>query len=148
VTVVVASPGRALGRVGRRMRDWVPALLVFVLGIVVWEGAIAVFDIEQFLLPRPTDIVQTLYDQRGTLWGAGWYTFREALGGFVIGSGAAILFAILVSRFASLGRALMPIAIAANAVPIIAFAPIFNAWFDPLAATSKMAVAAVLCFSP
>ena len=26
----------------------------------------------------------------------------------------------------------MPIAIAANAIPIIAFAPIFNAWFDPL----------------
>jgi NitT/TauT family transport system permease protein len=42
----------------------------------------------------------------------------------------------------------MPIAIAANAIPIIAFAPIFNAWFDPLAPTAKMAVAAVLCFFP
>jgi NitT/TauT family transport system permease protein len=148
MTVVVASPGRALGRFGRRVRDWLPALLVFVLGIVLWQGAIAVFDIEQFLLPKPTDIVRTLYDQRGTLWEAGWYTFKEALGGFLIGSGAAIVFAIVVGRFASLGRALMPIAIAANAVPIIAFAPIFNAWFDPLAATSKMAVAAVLCFFP
>ena len=42
----------------------------------------------------------------------------------------------------------MPIAIAANAVPIIAFAPIFNAWFDPLSPHSKMAIAAVLCFFP
>ena len=42
----------------------------------------------------------------------------------------------------------MPIAIAANAVPIIAFAPIFNAWFNPLSPSSKMAIAAVLCFLP
>jgi NitT/TauT family transport system permease protein len=42
----------------------------------------------------------------------------------------------------------MPFAIAANAVPIIAFAPITNAWFSPFGKTSKMAIAAVLCFFP
>ena len=42
----------------------------------------------------------------------------------------------------------MPIFIAANAVPIIAFAPIFNAWFNPISPNSKIAVAAVLCFLP
>ena len=44
--------------------------------------------------------------------------------------------------------ALLPIAIAANAVPIIAFAPIFNVWFNPLSPHSKMAIAGVLCFFP
>ena len=42
----------------------------------------------------------------------------------------------------------MPIAIAANAVPIVAFAPIFDVWFNPLSPFSKMAIAAVLCFLP
>ena len=42
----------------------------------------------------------------------------------------------------------MPYAIAANAVPIIAFAPITNAWFGALSPHSKMAIAAVLCFFP
>jgi len=42
----------------------------------------------------------------------------------------------------------MPYAIAANAVPIIAFAPITNAWFSPLSKSSKMAIAAVLVFFP
>ena len=42
----------------------------------------------------------------------------------------------------------MPIAIAANAVPIIAFAPITNNWFGLLNPFSKMAIAAVLCFFP
>jgi NitT/TauT family transport system permease protein len=119
-----------------------------VLGIALWEGAIKAFSIQKFLLPSPDAIVRTLYDQRDVLFSAGWYTFREALGGFAIGSGAAILFGIVVARFSRVGNALMPVAIAANAVPIIAFAPIFNAWFDPLTPTAKMAVAAVLCFFP
>ena len=42
----------------------------------------------------------------------------------------------------------MPIAIAANAIPIIAFSPIFNAWFDPLSLSPRMATAGVLCFFP
>jgi NitT/TauT family transport system permease protein len=42
----------------------------------------------------------------------------------------------------------MPYAIAANAVPIIAFAPITDAWFSPFSKFSKMAIAAVLCFFP
>jgi NitT/TauT family transport system permease protein len=42
----------------------------------------------------------------------------------------------------------MPYAIAANAVPIIAFAPITNNWFGVLNKESKMAIAAVICFFP
>ena len=42
----------------------------------------------------------------------------------------------------------MPYAIAANAIPIIAFAPITNSWFNPLEKWSKMVIAAVLCFFP
>jgi NitT/TauT family transport system permease protein len=104
--------------------------------------------VHQFLLPKPSTIVQELWRQGHTLWPAGWYTFKEALGGFAIGSGLGMLAATVVSRFRTAGKALMPIFIAANAVPIIAFAPIFGAWFNPISPQSKMAVAGVLCFLP
>jgi NitT/TauT family transport system permease protein len=135
-------------RLQRHARDWVPALVVFVLGIALWQGAIAAFDIQQFLLPKPSDIVRNCWDQRHTLWPAGWYTFKEALGGFAIGSVAGMAAATVISRFRTLGSALLPIAIAANAIPIIAFAPILNNWFNPLSPSSKIAMAAVLCFLP
>jgi len=82
------------------------------------------------------------------LWDYGLYTFKEAAGGFAIGSGLGILAALLLARFRGVGAALMPFAIAANAVPIIAFAPITNNWFGLLNPVSKMAIAAVLCFFP
>jgi NitT/TauT family transport system permease protein len=132
----------------RRTREWAPALVVFALVIAVWEGSISAFHIQQFLLPRPSDIVSAFWTERHTLWPAGWYTFKEALGGFVIGSTLGIFAATIVARFQTFGTAIMPIAIAANAIPIIAFAPIFGAWFGEVSPHSKMAIAAVLCFLP
>jgi NitT/TauT family transport system permease protein len=132
----------------RRVVDWAPAAGVFVLGILLWQALVVAFDIQEFLLPKPTVIAQTLWDERSTLWHAGIYTFKEALGGFALGSALAIAVALLFAAFRPLGTAFMPFAVAANAVPIIAFAPIMNNWFGLLNPFSKMAIAAVLCFFP
>jgi NitT/TauT family transport system permease protein len=135
-------------RVAARAREWLPAIVVFFAGIAAWQLAIDIFNIQKFLLPKPWAIVHACWTQRHELWSAGWLTLKEALGGFAIGSGLGIAFAVLLGRFRRLGNALMPIAIAANAIPIIAFSPIFNAWFDPLSLAPRMATAAVLCFFP
>ena len=149
MSVVAPLPRGTLGaRMGRGVVNWIPAALVLVVGILLWEGLVRALDVQRFLLPAPSAILDTLWEQRDLLWSAGIYTFSEALGGFVIGSTLAILSAIVLARFRSLGRALMPFAIAANAVPIIAFAPITNQWFGPLEKTSKMAIAAILVFFP
>jgi NitT/TauT family transport system permease protein len=132
----------------RRAIDWLPAIVVFVSAIAIWDLAIRAFHIQQFLLPRPGAIISTFWDERHILWPAGWYTFKEALGGFFGGSLLGMVVATTIGRFKVVGTALMPIAIAANAVPIIAFAPIFDVWFNPLSPHSKMAIAGVLCFLP
>jgi NitT/TauT family transport system permease protein len=110
---------------------------VFVLGIVLWQGLTTLFHVQTFLLPKPSDIATSFWDNKSPLWHDGIYTLKEALGGFFLGSALGVLVALLLARFHGLGTALMPLAIAANAVPIIAFSPI-----------TKMAIAAVLCFFP
>jgi NitT/TauT family transport system permease protein len=134
--------------VGRRLTDWIPAAVVLVATIGLWEGLIRALEVQAFLLPKPSAIATTFWDTRGELWRAGWFTFQEALGGFVLGSGLAILLALVLARWRILGSAFMPYAIAANAIPIIAFAPITNTWFSPLNKSSKITIAAVLCFFP
>jgi NitT/TauT family transport system permease protein len=143
-------PRGGLGRlVGRRVVDWLPALVVFVGIIALWQGLIVWTHAQQFLLPKPTSIGSAFWTFRRELWSAGWYTFQEALGGFVLGSGIAILVALVLARWRPLGTALLPYAVAANAIPIIAFAPITNQWFGGgLTKSSKIAIAAVLCFFP
>ena len=131
----------------RRVRDWAPVLLVFAAGLLLWQFVFAPW-LGKFLLPTPWEIAKSLRDHWGILWHAGWFTLQEALGGVVVGSTLAILVALALARYRRLSGALMPYAIAANAVPIIAFAPIMNAWFGLLNPHSKMAIAAVLCFFP
>jgi NitT/TauT family transport system permease protein len=130
----------------KRLGDWLPALLVFVLGLAAWQFVFSPLA-GKFLLPKPSSIVTTFWDNRSVLLNAGWFTFKEALGGFVIGSSLAIVVAVLFARFRRLGHALMPYAVAASAVPIIAFAPITNAWFGANP-HSKWAIAGSPCFFP
>jgi len=149
VSAVQPTPVAPLSsRTLRAFRDWLPAILVAIAIVGLWEGVVKGAHIKRFLLPAPDSIWTAFRDNQSTLWHAGWFTFQEALGGFAIGCGIGIVFAVLVARYDLLGNALMPYAIAANAIPIIAFAPITNAWFNPLGKPSKMVIAAVLCFFP
>jgi NitT/TauT family transport system permease protein len=135
-------------RVGRGVRDWIPAAVVFLLGLAAWEFGVKALDVENFLLPPLSDILETLWDDRSGLIEAAWFTFKEALGGFLVGSSAGIAVALVLARWRPLASAVLPYAIAANAIPIIAFAPITNNWFGLLSPWSKIAIAAIICFFP
>jgi NitT/TauT family transport system permease protein len=139
---------RLSARIARRLGAWLPALIVFVLVIGAWQGLTTALHVKAFLLPKPTQIATAFWNDRGALWSYGVYTFKEALGGFALGSGLGILTALVLARWRRIGTAIMPLAVAANAVPIIAFSPITNQWFGLLNPFSKMAIAAVLCFFP
>jgi NitT/TauT family transport system permease protein len=132
----------------RRLNDWLPVLAVFAIGIGLWQGLTTALHVQAFLLPKPSDIATAFWDNKGPLWHDGLYTLKEAVGGFAIGAGLGILVALFLARFRKVGAALMPFAIAANAVPIIAFSPITNNWFGLLNPISKMVIASVLCFFP
>src|SRR5262249_17999920 len=136
-------------RAGRRLRTWLPAVVVFGLGILAWQWFLPdVVHVKRFLLPRFSAVMTTFWDERHTLWSAGWFTFQEALAGFALGCSVAFALALVLAPWRPLGNALMPHAIAANAIPIIAFAPITNAWFGLLSPWSKIVIAAVPCFFP
>jgi NitT/TauT family transport system permease protein len=144
----IAQPVPRRGGVGRRARTWGPALVVFAIGIAAWQWLLPALGVERYLLPPLTDVLDAFWVNRTELLKGGWITFKEALGGFVLGCSLAFVLALVLARWRPLGTALMPYMIAANAVPIIAFAPITNAWFGTLSPWSKVVIAAVLCFFP
>ncbi len=126
--------------------------------LLLWELIGDRLQHPQFLLPRPSAILDRLpgrgaiccWTPRSTslLFEATGATFREALGGFVLGCGSGILLALITARWTVVSEATMPFAIAANSVPIIAFAPIMNNWFGITNPVSKMAIVAIIVFFP
>ena len=144
----VAATPASESRLPQLLRSWLPAILVFGLGLAMWQWILPALGIQSFLLPRFSDVMRALWDERAALKTAAWITFKEALGGLVLGSSVAIASALVLARWRVLGNALVPYLIAANAIPVIAFAPITNAWFGTLSPWSKIVIAAVLCFFP
>lgn len=155
--VARARPGppparRSATRWRRLARFYLPAIVVFVGGLVLWQVLSTLAAGNVTVLPAPTTIVGTLAQnwtsQRYPLGAAVQATLYEALGGLVIGTVVGIAVALVSARFLAARDVLMPVAIAASAIPIIAMAPLFNAWFGLLNPLSKMTMAAVLVFFP
>lgn len=130
------------------LRRNLPAVLLFVLGLALWEVLVRAFNIQQFLLPAPSAIWASFAGSTERLAAIGWFTTYEALGGFVIGSVLGISVAFATSRWTAVSQTMMPFAIAANSVPIMAFAPIVNNWFGVDNPLSKMVIVAVVIFFP
>jgi NitT/TauT family transport system permease protein len=147
--VLLWQPWQRLSTYRTAIRKNAPVLLVLIVVLALWEGLIIVFQIEQFLLPRPSVIAATFLQiySKGLI-SVGWNTFQNAFWGFVFGCGLGILTGLVSARFTSFSKALLPLAIAANSVPIVAFAPIMNNWFGALNPTSKIAIIAVLTYFP
>lgn len=135
-------------RWGRRVRGILPALLVFVAGIVGWQVLDVALHVQRFLLPPPTDIVAAFLADFGQLEAATQETVMEALGGLAVGVLLGTLMAIITARFTIGRRALLPFAIIANSIPTIAVAPVSNNWFGSSNPVSKIAIVALLVFFP
>ena len=140
--------GSAIARLARQVRGQAPAIVVFVTVLVTWEVFVTAANLQQFVLPRPSAIFTALVAQWDILRVAATNTLYEALGGLVIGVTAGVLTAFAVSRWDRVREAVLPIAIGASAVPIIAAAPIMSNWFGILNPFAKMAIVILLVFFP
>ena len=144
---VTSAPRRGDGVRGR-LRDWGPPALLLVAFLVVWELFVQVSHVKQFILPGPIAIFVAWQTYLPELVDAAGYTFLEILGGMIIGSTAGIVVGAVTARYRSMQDSLMPFAVAASSVPILAFAPLFNNWFGLDNQLSKAMIAAALCFFP
>ena len=149
------DPGRRSSRQGRTVRAiafYVPTIVVFVGGLAAWEILVGALNLQSFVLPKPSAIVAALQAN----WSGGRFplmpsavaTLQEALLGLAIGTTAGLIVAFASARWVLARGILLPLAVGANAVPIIAFAPLLNNWFGLSNPLSKALMAAVLVFFP
>lgn len=132
----------------KAFRGLAPALVFGVGGVVLWEAMLRVVNPEGFVLPAPSSILGAFFENLDEIWAAskntGFIVVTGLVGGVVIG----VVWALLVSRFRIANETLTPLAISLNAIPIIALAPIFNAWYGILSPVSNQAIVVILVFFP
>ena len=137
-------------------RALAPALVIAAL-LGLWEllaqtGALAsLLDISgsasDVLVPAPSDVGTSLWDDRELLADNAWVTLGEVLAGLALSVVIGVAFAIAMHLSGPVRRALYPLLVASQTVPIIAIAPILVIWLG-YGIGPKLVVIALICFFP
>ena len=139
---------RAIGGLWAKILPLIAPLLFGVTILWAWQTVVTALSVPRVILPAPIEIGARFASSTDVLWTDLVQTFvRGTLSGFTIGCGAAILFALVVDRYAFLRRGLLPVGNFLAALPIIGTAPIFVMWFG-FDWPSKAAVVVAMVFFP
>ncbi len=129
-----------------------PAVLLVAL-IALWELAAQwdvladLFSIRPFLVPAPSAIAESLWEDRSLLADNAWVTLVEVVLGFLLAAAVGIFFGVLIHLSETARRAVYPLLVGSQTIPIIAIAPILIVWFG-FGLGPKLAIIALVCFFP
>jgi NitT/TauT family transport system permease protein len=124
----------------------VGALAVFLL---FWRAIVFIGGYPPFILPAPEVVVGRLLGAAtdGILWPHFATTLVEVALGFTVGAASGVVIGYVLARSAFVERLLSPYLVAAQAVPILALAPLLALWFGP-GLLSKLVICSLIVFFP
>lgn len=127
-------------------KGWRP-LLVFILLLVMWEGAARLFDVPAWLLPLPTQIAEEAFTGYSLYASHIMSTITLSVTGYLVGITVGIVVAILLFRIPFLQQAFYPLLILSQNIPVIVLAPLLVIWFG-FGMLTKVIVIVLVCFFP
>jgi NitT/TauT family transport system permease protein len=127
-----SNPAEQIARAGRReagLRVILPLALIALL-LVAWEAIVRINQIPHYILPAPTLVLRTLFEQWHSLAPSLWFTVKltlMALAAAVVG-GVLLAMAFALSKWVEIG--LFPLAVVMQVTPIVAIAPLILIYVD------------------
>ena len=128
-------------------RTLIMALAGMASVLIIWEGICRIFGIPEYLVPSPTIVFATAFQDYQLLAANAVPTIIEAFLGFLIGNTIAILVAIAFVYHRLIEEMYFPVAILIKTIPIVAIAPVLKIILGN-GIEPKVAVAALICFFP
>jgi len=129
------------------IRQTIPVVIFLILVLIFWEFCVYIFNIPEYLLPKPSVIFTKLFQSLSFLYPHIGVTALESFLGFLLGILLGTLLAIVFVHSKTLELSVYPYAIALKTVPIVAIAPLLIVWFGN-GILPKVIVAAIISFFP
>jgi NitT/TauT family transport system permease protein len=130
----------------RRIGAAVASALAFAL---VWKGVTIIGGYPDFILPAPEVVLERAGRAvaSGILWQHTAVTLLEIILGFAVGAVTAVIAGIALGKSVFVERVLSPYIVAAQAVPILALAPLLDIWFGG-GLLARVVICALIVFFP
>jgi NitT/TauT family transport system permease protein/putative hydroxymethylpyrimidine transport system permease protein len=131
----------------RRLLRPLPAALLLLALVAIWELYVDLGGADALVLPAPHDVAKALYVDRSLIWSNFLVTAEEVLLGIIVASVAALAVAFAIHFSPTLRRAIYPLLIGSQAVPIPVFAFVLVLWLG-FGLAPKVVVIALVSFFP
>ena len=127
----------------RRILPWLVILAIF----VVWELAVRLFNIEQFVLPTPSAIFASFWQWHWSILAEAWQTFMTTAIGFAFAIVFGLLAGVAIGSSSLVYDGFYPALIGFNTIPKVAVVPILVIWFG-IGTVPAIITAFLLSFFP
>lgn len=124
----------------------VPILFLTLL-VIIWQFIVDSGIIARYILPSPWDVIVVSIRILPELKDHIYTTLQEALTGFMIAILFSVTLAILMDNFTLIKKAVQPLLVVSQTIPIMVLAPLFAMWFG-FGLLPKIMVVILVCFFP
>ncbi|MBC3900282.1 ABC transporter permease [Acetobacterium malicum] len=124
----------------------IPIFFIVVI-LVLWELLVSLGVVERYILPSPTDIVNALITNGSDIMTHTWVTFFEGMTGLLVAVFLSLIMAVVMDQFPVVKKAIYPVLVISQTVPIIVIAPLLAMWFG-FGIAPKIFVVVLVCFFP
>ena len=155
-TAIPAAPERVRLDVLTALRgsvagSYLGSILVGALAVCalvgLWEVLLRLFEVPQWLVPKPSDFLPRLWDDRALVAGHALWTSLTIVEGFALGVLIAVPLALLIVTFGALERGLYPVIVFLNIMPKTVIGPILIVWFG-IGPLVSVLIVFLMCFFP
>jgi|SRR5476649_660972 len=117
------------GNLGCAVQSAWPAALLLALLMALWELYARFSGVKATILPAPSRVFEQIILNGQALRDNAWPTLAATLSGFILSISLAFLLSVLVDFVRPLRRALFPVLIISQTLPLVAIAPLVVLWF-------------------
>jgi NitT/TauT family transport system permease protein len=114
---------------------------------LMWELLCIILNVSDLVLPRPTEIIATLWVKFPILWPHILQTLYSTLVGFVLGVSIGVALGVMVGTSKVAYAVAYPLLVGFSSIPKVAVVPIFVLWFGS-GTTPAILTAMVICVFP
>ena len=131
----------------RRLAGYGPALVLTVTLLVLWELYVRAGNVSVQVLPSPIAIIQALFNNWSIIYDNTLQTLLETVLGLTLAAILGLLLAITLDISSWMRRAVYPLLITSQTIPIIALAPLLLIWIG-YDIRPKLIIVTLYCFFP
>jgi len=129
------------------IRDKTIPLIFIIIIIILWQLIVDQGIVARYILPSPFDIIKVCVTVFPTITGHIFTTLQEALVGLAVAITLSLILAVLMDNFLLIKKALQPLLVISQTIPIMVLAPLFAMWFG-FGILPKIIVVILVCFFP